>query len=88
MCAAITSIIAFSSKREIRRHDMSGSCCADACWDLASILFRSFEYLLCFVSVVRDALWGVGTEATDRYGGLDDLVGRHNLCEIVDSELD
>ncbi len=88
MCTAIPSIITLSSKREIRRHDMSGSGCADACWDVASIVFRSFEYLFCFVGVVCDALRGVGTEATDRYGGLDDLVGRHNLCEIVDSELD
>lgn len=88
MCAAITSIITFPSKRKIRRYDMSGSSCADACWNVASIVFRSFEYLLCFVGVVRDAIWGVGTEATDRYGGLDDLVSRHNLCEIVDGELD
>jgi hypothetical protein len=88
MCTAIPSIITFSSKREIRRRDLSGSGCVDACWDVASIVFRSFEYLLCFVGLVRDALRGVGTEATDRYGGLDDLVGRHNLCEIVDSELD
>ena len=88
MCTAIPSIITLSSKREIRRHDMSVSGCADACWDVASIVFRSFEYLLCFVGVVRDALRGVGTEATGRFGWLDDLVGRHNLCEIVDSELD
>ncbi len=67
---------------------MSGSGCVDACWDVASIVFLSSEYLLCFVGVVRDALRGVGTEATDRDGGLDDLVGRHNLCEIVDGEID
>jgi len=88
MRAAIPSIITFSSKREIRRHDMSGSGCADDCWDMASIIFLSSEYLLCFVGVVRDALRGVGTEATGRYGGLDDLVRHHNLCEVVDSELD
>lgn len=88
MRAAIPSIITFPSKREIRRHDMSGSGCADACWDMASIVFRSFEYLLCFVGVVRDALRSVRTEATGRFGGLDDLIGRHNLCEIVDGEID
>jgi hypothetical protein len=88
MCTAIPSIITFSSKREIRRHYLSGSGCADACWDVASIVFRSFEYLLCFVGVVRDALRSVGTEATGRYGGLDDLVRHHYLCEVVDSELD
>lgn len=88
MRAAIPPIITFSSKREIRRHDMSGSGCADACWDMASIIFLSSEYLLCFVGVVRDALRDVGIEATDHYGGLDDLVGRHNLCEIVDGEID
>ena len=67
---------------------MSGSGCADDCWDMASIIFLSSEYLLCFVGVVRDALRDVGIEATDHYGGLDDLVGRHNLCEIVDGEID
>jgi hypothetical protein len=55
---------------------------------MASIIFLSSEYLLCFVGVVRDALRDVGIEATDHYGGLDDLVGRHNLCEIVDGEID
>ncbi len=88
MRVAIPSITAFSSKREIRRLDMSGSGCADAFWDVASIVFRSFKYLLCFVGVVRDALRGVGTEATDHYRRLDDLISRYNLCEIVDGEID
>ena len=88
MCSAIISVIAFPSEREIRRHDMSWGGCADAYWDVASFILRSLEYLLCFVSVVCDAIRQVGVEVIGCLCGFDDLSRRHNLREIVNRYLD
>jgi hypothetical protein len=88
MRSAFLSIITVPSEGEIRRRDMPWCGCVDACWNVASIVLCSLEYLLCVVGVVRDAIWGVGIEAIVCDWGFDDLGCSHNLCEIVDSELD
>jgi hypothetical protein len=88
MCSAIISIITFPSEREIRRHDMSGGGCVDAYWNMASIIFRSLKHLLCFVGVVCVTIRGFGIEAIDYYRSIDGRLRRHNLCEIIDGELD
>jgi hypothetical protein len=88
MCSAIISIITFPSEREIRRHDMSCGGCADAYWNMASIIFCPLEYLLCFVSVVCVATRAFGIEAIAYNRGIDGRVRPHNLCEIIDGELD
>jgi len=67
---------------------MSWGGCADAYWDVASIIFLSPEYLLCFVGVVCDAIRHVGVEVIGCLGGFDDLSRRHNLREIVNGDLD
>lgn len=64
---------------------MSWGGCADAYWDLASFIFRSPEYLLCFVGVVCDAIRQVGVEVIVCLCGFDDLGRRRNLREIVNS---
>ena len=67
---------------------MSCGGCADAYWDVASFIFRSPEYLLCFVGVVCDAIRQVGFEVIVCLSGLDDLSRRCNLREIVNRYLD
>ena len=60
----------------------------DAGWDMAAIIFRSLECLLRVVGVVRDAIWRAGIEVVDHYWVVNDLVRCHNLCEIINGELD
>jgi hypothetical protein len=46
------------------------------------------QCLLCIVGVVCGAIWLLGVEVVDYRRIIDDLGRYHNLCEIINGELD
>jgi len=85
---AINTIVTLPSERKIRCHNMPSSGGAYADRDMAAIIFCSLQCLLCIVGVVCGAIWLLGVEVVDYRWIIDDLGRYHNLCEIINGELD